>query len=342
MVNYLAVDISKVDYDDFTYTNRLDFYPFYMVGYTFMGWSSDTSWTNVDQSQVALFNNCKSFVSSGSTSETYDTMGEYNFYTILKSQILNPTKITIGGKQYSNVNLYARWEAEVYTVAFNVNVDPVLGIDKGNQVVSTTSYAQFYDRNENRYSSDDQLWLVTVVFDTDVWDNMTDSLVTRYGYDWNGWYFSKEDTVNGQSSLIVKGVDRIDIINRNGTPTLNYSLYLNMVDAGALPKDEEILIDPFNPNNQTTRHLRDRADDSANETRDPESFDVTTSSTNYNYNTKLVLTGTDNVNIFENGSYTINKISVTLYEDIYRIVGTYDYDYRIYTCLCEYFLIDGN
>ena len=98
MVNYQAVDVNSIAYDDFTYTNRLNFYPFYMVGYTFMGWSSDTSWTNVDDSQVALFNNCKSFLSSASNSVTYDTVGEYNFYNILKDQILLKDKVIINSK----------------------------------------------------------------------------------------------------------------------------------------------------------------------------------------------------------------------------------------------------
>ena len=54
--------------------------------------------------------------------------------------------------------------------------------------------------------------------------------------------------------------------------------------------------------------------------------------TDSRYNTKLTLAKVDGTeHIYQNGSNVINKISVTICEDIAKIVGTYDYDYRVYT-----------
>ena len=76
MTNYQSVDYESDDYDTFTYTNRLDFYPFDMVGYTFIGWTSfidngNAYWDVEDEENFAYFTNCISFVANISTSDSY-------------------------------------------------------------------------------------------------------------------------------------------------------------------------------------------------------------------------------------------------------------------------------
>ena len=67
-----------------------------MVGYTFMGWSTDSSWTNLDPSQVALFNNCKSFASSASNSIVYEEVdAKTAFYDSPKTKKININIVTI-------------------------------------------------------------------------------------------------------------------------------------------------------------------------------------------------------------------------------------------------------
>jgi hypothetical protein len=108
-----------------------------------------------------------------------------------------------------------------------------------------------------------------------------------------------------------------------------------MVNSGALPEDDRILIDPYNPNNQTTRHLRDRADTNGQSLyngNDPERYDVSHGANGYN--SELVFTNTNGnwfTGVFDGETYLINKVSVTLYEDIANIIGTYDYNYTVYT-----------
>ncbi|MBP3581179.1 MAG: hypothetical protein J6J33_00320, partial [Clostridia bacterium] len=77
-----SIDEDSAIYDDFIYTNRLDFYPFDMIGYTFIGWTSGKinpstfetidcatwadyrDWEYTTTTDSALYNNCASFVAN--------------------------------------------------------------------------------------------------------------------------------------------------------------------------------------------------------------------------------------------------------------------------------------
>jgi hypothetical protein len=148
MVNYISVDVNSNAYDEFTYTNRMNFYPYNMVGYTFLGWTSDasesTNWTNTDTDNYALFSNIASFVANveDHRDENAEIEYDYNFYEILEDQIL-------AGK----VKLYARWVAEVYTIELNLN-KPGL------------TPPRLYRESSNRYDRESQVYTISVVFDT--------------------------------------------------------------------------------------------------------------------------------------------------------------------------------
>jgi len=173
-----------------------------MVGYTFIGWSSDTDWTNTSSS-VALFANEASFVSNITNNSNYT----YNHYEILKSQILA-----------GNVNLYVRWQAETYTIRFNVN-----------DITGTTPVKYFsgsvYDRNNQFYD-------VTVEFDSNDWINLDVTLVSRYGYTWLGWFMA-----SGDSTLVLAGTDRTAKVNPASQPKFDYNLYQTLVSEKSLAPD---------------------------------------------------------------------------------------------------------
>ena len=195
------------EYSDINVTsnvNKLDSYPFYMVGYTFIGWSNVTDWTDTTDS-VTLFADESSFVSNVSGTNSYT----YNYYELLKEQILA-----------GNVNLYARWQVETYRVYFNLN----------DTTQSTPS--RFFNKESDLYNATSQLYAVDIVFDTFVWNNIEDVLASRYGYSWNGWFATADGRL-----CIIAGTERDEKVNLNVQKLFDYSLYTQLVELGALPKD---------------------------------------------------------------------------------------------------------
>ncbi|MBQ8424681.1 MAG: hypothetical protein IJX17_01510, partial [Clostridia bacterium] len=189
-----------------------------MVGYTFLGYSTQKDWTNVSNWNVgslysdntSLYDKTGFFASNvaqtnkQTTFVAYDdgTNYVYNFYNIIKDQIHNSM---YDGITNSVVTLYSVWKANRYEITFDMN--------KNNG--STTP--QFYnienadDRayNNDAYFINDGIVKVIVTYDTNVWNinyngrliSLEDVLIDRYGYTWTGWYVNNESASVSQNKF---------------------------------------------------------------------------------------------------------------------------------------------
>ena len=195
------------------------------TGYDFVGWivgtKDDTFIKDENKILSKYFINGVNNIINYEYLESLDNLKAINLYTKIGDKV----ELEKLGDSETNTDceyeiyVYAYYRPIAYTIVLNRN-------DNSSMQGTTPAYFKISEYGDYTVTNIENITF-SVVFDTNVWNNINNISIARYGYYFNGWYTKSGigNTIDAQSMLTTSSPSNSNIFERNLYMNVYYNMY---------------------------------------------------------------------------------------------------------------------